>query len=61
MGNIINLRHVRKSRRRAESESQAEANRLIHGRTKAAKRIAEMDKQRQNAIIDGARRETIEE
>ena len=61
MGDIINLRQVRKSRKRTEGESRAEANRLKHGRTKADKRLAEMAKQRRDSVIDGARREPVEE
>lgn len=55
MGDIINLRQARKSRKRAEGESQAEANRLKHGRTKAEKRLAELARQRLDSIVDGAR------
>lgn len=57
MVDIINLRQARKARKRAEDGSQAEANRLKHGRTKADKRLAEMEKQRQDAVIAGHRRE----
>lgn len=59
MGDIINLRQARKSKKRVEGERKAEANRLKHGRTKADNRLAEMDKQRNNAVIDGARRELL--
>ena len=61
MGDIINLRQARKSRKRADGECQAEANRLKHGRTKADKRLAELAKQRHDSAIDGARREPVEE
>ena len=61
MAEIINLRQARKTRMRQESESRAQANRLKHGRSKADKRIAEMDRQRQDAAIEGARREPAED
>jgi hypothetical protein len=61
MGDIVNLRQVRKAKKRAEGESRAEVNRLKHGRTKADKRLAEMAKQRHDAVIDGARRERMED
>jgi hypothetical protein len=32
MGDVINLRQVRKAKKRAEAEHQAEVNRLKHGR-----------------------------
>ncbi len=57
MGDIINLRQARKSRKRADDDSQAAANRLRHGRTKADKLLAKMTKQRADSIVDGARLE----
>ena len=61
MGEIINLRQARKSRKRAEGERQAEANRLQHGRTKAEKRLTAMTRQRQVSTVDGARLEPGDE
>ena len=61
MGEIINLRQARKSKTRAEEQSQAEANRLKHGLTKANKHIAALTKQRQVSIVDGARLEPKED
>ena len=55
MGDIINLRLARKSRKRAEGESQAAANRLKHGRTKADQHLAALARQRHDSIVDGAR------
>lgn len=57
MGDIINLRQARKSRKRAEGENQALANRLKHGRTKADKRLAELTRERHDSIVDGAKRQ----
>lgn len=61
MGDVINLRQARKARKRADGETQAEANRTKHGRTKADKRLAEMIRQRQDAVVDGARRERMDD
>lgn len=35
MSTIVNLRHVRKQKARAEKEAAAEANRIKHGQPKA--------------------------
>ena len=37
MGEIVNLRRVRKSRAKAEEQAKAEGNRALHGSDKAAK------------------------
>lgn len=57
MGDIINLRQARKAKKRVEEESRAQTNRVKHGRTKADKHLADMARQRHDAVIDGARRE----
>lgn len=61
MADVINLRQARKARKRAESESRAEANRLKHGRTTADKRLADLTRQKHEAVLDGARRERVED
>ena len=61
MVDIINLRQARKARIRREAEILAEANRLKHGRTKPGKRLDEITKQRQDAVLDGARRGNVED
>lgn len=61
MADIINLRQARKAKKRADDEKQAEASRMKHGRTKADRRLADMIKRQQNAIVDGARREPVED
>ena len=61
MGDIINLRQARKARKRVQGESQAAENRLKHGRTTAEKRLAEMTRRSQDAVIEGARREPAED
>lgn len=61
MGDVINLRQVRKDKRRAEGQLIAETNRVKHGRTKAAKRLAETARKKHEAVMDGARRERMED
>jgi hypothetical protein len=61
MGDVINLRQVRKARKRVAGERQAEANRAKHGRSKAEKRLAETERQRQDAALDAARRDRTED
>lgn len=61
MAEIVNLRLARKAKKRMGNESQAAANRLAHGRTKAEKRATELDEQRLRAMLDGARREIADE
>jgi hypothetical protein len=48
MGDLVNLRRVRKTRQRAGDSAQAEANRLHFGRTKAERIASEA----QNALAD---------
>lgn len=61
MGDVVNLRLVRKARNRAADERRAEANRAKHGRSKADMRLAEMARQKYDAVIEGARREQSED
>jgi len=53
MGEIVNLRMIRKRRARAEKERLAEENRLRHGRTRA-----EREKERLGMAIEAARLES---
>lgn len=61
MADVINLRQARKARKRSESERVAEANRARHGRTKGEKHLADAAKRKLDRVIDGARREPIED
>ncbi|MDB5724165.1 MAG: hypothetical protein JWQ16_919 [Novosphingobium sp.] len=61
MGDLINLRQARKAKNRVDGESQAEANRAKHGRTKAEKRLSAMARQKLDAVVNGARRERVED
>ncbi len=54
---IVNLRSVRKRKAKAEHDRKAEANRRLHGMTRAEReRIAE-EKRRLDAHVEGHRRD----
>ncbi len=53
MGEVINLRQARKRKVRADQAKVAEANRAKHGRTLAERRIADMDRAREAARLEG--------
>lgn len=55
MGEVINLRLVRKARDKAEKAARAAENRIVFGRPKAAKTLAEKRKAIEAARIDGHR------
>lgn len=61
MGEIINLRQVRKAKARGERESQAKVNRAKQGRSKADKRLADLTREKHDAVVDGAFRERGED
>ncbi len=58
MAEIINLRLARKARERAARETEAQANRARHGRTRAEREVKSLDAARAARKLDGARRET---
>ena len=53
MGDIVNLRQVRKARARSEADRRAQQNRIDHGLSKSQKQQAETVKQAQNRTLDG--------
>lgn len=57
MGDVIYLSRYRKARERAEKEKQAEANRVRHGRTRAEKKAARHEQDKQAAELEGKRLE----
>lgn len=57
MGDIVNLRTVRKQRERATREAEAAANRSRFGRTKGQKRQDADDAARARRDLDGKRLE----
>lgn len=54
MAEIINLRRARRAKARETAAATAAANRVLHGRTKAEKRIAEAEQARRKALLDGS-------
>ncbi len=57
MAEIINLNRARKTAKAAAAQQQAAANRMRHGRSKAAKQNDDRAEARREALLDGARRD----
>lgn len=57
MAEIVNLRLARKARDRREREAAADANRALHGRTRAERAAVDAERARTDKALDGARRE----
>ncbi|MBL6458477.1 DUF4169 family protein [Belnapia sp. T6] len=57
MGEIVNLKQVKKRQARAAAEAEAAANRAKHGRTAAEKANDRRAEARRQAVLDGTRRE----
>jgi hypothetical protein len=58
LADIVNLRQARKARARVEREKEAEANRRLHGMTKAERAKADDTRDRMERHVEGHRRET---
>ena len=56
MADIVNLRQVRKARRRSEEAAAADANRLQHGRSKAERSAVSQEQTRAERSLDAHRR-----
>lgn len=57
MAEIINLRQVRKTKRRVADGHVADANRARFGRTKGEKLAQDAVAERRERLLDGARRD----
>ena len=57
MGDVVNLRSVRKAKARVSREVAAQANRAKFGRTKGDKLRAAQEAERLIRTLDGAKRE----
>ncbi|MFN3836105.1 MAG: DUF4169 family protein [Brevundimonas sp.] len=57
MGDVVNLNRIKKTRAKAEQKAGAAANRILHGRTKAEKQAAELERARADRLLNGARRD----
>ncbi|MCX7360010.1 MAG: DUF4169 family protein [Alphaproteobacteria bacterium] len=56
MAEIVNLRRARKQKARATAETEAAANRLVHGRTKAERTLTKAKKEAAERKLDGHKR-----
>ena len=61
MGEIVNLRSVKKSLARDAAAAEAKQNRIRHGRAKAAKLNDRRAEQRRASHLDGSRRSEVVE
>ncbi|WP_120496886.1 DUF4169 family protein [Kiloniella sp. EL199] len=52
MSNVINLKQVRKNKKREEKDAKAADNRIAFGRTKAEKESSKIENKRQAKIVD---------
>lgn len=57
MAEIVNLRMARKAKARDAAQKQAQANRALHGQTKAARDLAKAEAERAERLLNGARLE----
>lgn len=57
MAEIINLRTARKARARTAAQTEAAANRALHGRTPTQKAAEHETQARRDRLLDGARRD----
>jgi hypothetical protein len=61
MGDVVNLRRARKQAERNAAERKAAANRLLHGRSKAERKLDEARDAKSRRDLDGTRIETGDE
>jgi len=54
MGDVVNLRLARKAKMRTQAAADAAAQRALHGRTKADKRLMRDERARLDRVLDGA-------
>lgn len=57
MGEVINLNRARKARHKAEAKANAASNRAAHGRTKAERKAADVERERVHRLLDQSKRE----
>lgn len=61
MGEVVNLRQVRKARARAEAEAVAAGNRQKYGRTKTERKAREAERLQGDRHLEGHRLEKPED
>lgn len=54
---IVNLKRVRKAKARAAHDREAEANRRLHGMTRAERERLAEERRRRDAHVEGHRRD----
>ncbi len=57
MADIVNLNRARKAKAKAEAQTTAAANRLLHGRNKSSKLAEKLESIRAARAVDDAKRE----
>ncbi|MGD9815401.1 MAG: DUF4169 family protein [Hyphomonadaceae bacterium] len=57
MGDVVNLKRVRKDKARVAADAKASANRAKFGRKKADKKLAQTEAEAAERKLDGHRRE----
>ncbi|MEO4000113.1 DUF4169 family protein [Mesorhizobium sp. CAU 1732] len=55
MAEIVNLRAARKQKLRSEKEKAADANRVLHGRSKAERLASKAEREKRDAAHDAHR------
>lgn len=55
MADLVNLRHVKKQRAKAAESAVAEANRLVHGQTRAQKKAQQAARALATRVLDQAK------
>jgi hypothetical protein len=58
LSNVINLNKYRKAKAKLAREKKADANRRLHGRTKAERARDDLQKKQLTRAVDGAKLET---
>jgi Domain of unknown function (DUF4169) len=53
MGEVVNLKRLRKIKARTQAEAEAAANRLTHGRAKAEKHLTKAEQEAAARKLDG--------
>ncbi len=56
MADIVNLKRARKQKARTQAETEAAANRLTHGRSKAERNLSRAEKETADRKLDGHKR-----
>jgi hypothetical protein len=61
MGDVVNLRHFRKQKRREDRARRADENRIVYGETKAGRKLREAEVSNTVRLLDAHRRDKPDE